>query len=129
MKGRAITEAPWLLKHKGTYYLLYSGAAADTGDYAIGYAAAKSPVGPFSKHTGNPIMKKGNGVFGPGHCAVTKTPDGKLWMVYHQKKDGSKGWDRIICIDALWFDDRGVLHGKATRSVPQPAPFAGAGAE
>lgn len=127
MKQQSITEAPWLLKHEGTYYLLYSGGAADTQDYSIGYATAKSPIGPFSRYPGNPVMKKGNGVFGPGHCAVAKTPDGKLWMVYHQKRDASRGWDRIICIDPLWFDDKGVLHGKATRSAPQPAPFAGSG--
>ncbi len=101
MKPWAITEAPWLLKDKGIYYLLYSGGEADTQDYAIGYATSKSPIGPFSKYPGNPIIKKGHGVFGPGHCAVAKTPDGKLWMVYHQKKDSSKGWDRIICIDPL----------------------------
>ena len=125
MKQRPITEAPWLLKHKGTYYLLYSGGGPDTEDYAIGYATSKSPVGPFVKYSGNPIMKKGNGVFGPGHCAVVTTPDGRLWMVYHQKRDSSRGWDRIICIDALWFDDKGVLHGQPTRSEPKTAPFTG----
>ncbi len=121
--GRPITEAPWMLKHLGTYYLLYSGGGADTEDYAIGYATSKSPTGPFVKYSGNPIMKKGDGVFGPGHCSVIRTPDGRLWMIYHQKKDASKGWDRIICIDPIWFDDRGVLHGKATRSVPQFSPI------
>ena len=117
-----ITEAPWMLKHRGTYYLLYSGGGADTEDYAIGYAKSKSPTGPFVKYSGNPIMKKGSGVFGPGHCSVIKTPDGRLWMVYHQKKNAAKGWDRIICIDPIWFDDRGVLHGKATRAVRQFSP-------
>lgn len=125
MKQRKITEAPWMLKHEGTYYLLYSGGGPDTEDYAIGYAVSKSPTGPFPKYPGNPIVKKGDGVFGPGHCATIKTPDGKLWMVYHQKRDGQKGWDRVICIDALWFDEKGVLHGKATRSAPQPVPIPG----
>ncbi len=119
---QAITEAPWMLKHNGTYYLLYSGGASYTEDYAIGYATSKTPTGPFVKYPGNPLIKKGDGVFGPGHCATIKTPDGELWMVYHQKRDSSRGWDRIICIDPIWFDDKGVLHGKATRSVPQLAP-------
>ncbi len=116
------TEAPWMLKHRGVYYLLYSGGGADTRYYAIGYAFSKSPTGPFVKYPGNPVMKEGKGVFGPGHCSVIKDHDGNLWMVYHQKKDGSKGWDRMICIDPLRFDAKGVLHGKATRSTPQPAP-------
>jgi xylan 1,4-beta-xylosidase len=121
-KGQAITEAPWLLKHQGTYYLLYSGGGADTRYYAIGYATAKSPLGPFVKYTGNPIMKEGCGVYGPGHCSVIETPGGKLWMVYHQKKDSAKNWNRIICIDPLWFDDEGVLHGRATRGTARRAP-------
>jgi xylan 1,4-beta-xylosidase len=119
---QAITEAPWMLKHNGTYYLLYSGGGSYTEDYAIGYATAKRPTGPFVKYPGNPVMKKGDGVFGPGHCAVTKTPDGRLWIVYHQKIDDSRGWDRLICIDPIWFDYKGVLHGKATRSTLQFAP-------
>lgn len=117
-----ITEAPWMLKHKKMYYLLYSGGSADSEDYAIGYATAKSPIGPFIKYSGNPIVKKGKGIFGPGHVSVTEDIDGTLWMVYHQQKDRSPGWNRIICIDRLWFDDKGILHIKATRSTPQPPP-------
>ena len=121
-KHVAVTEAPWMLKHGGLYYLLYSASAADSQDYAIGYAIAKSPVGPFTKYPGNPLIKKDDGIFGPGHCSVTTTPDGQLWMVYHQQKNGARGWNRIICIDPLWFDDQGVLHGKASRGVPRPLP-------
>ncbi len=117
-----ITEAPWMLKHNGMYYLLYSGGSADSENYAIGYATAKSPIGPFIKYSGNPIVKKGKGIFGPGHVSVTEDIDGTLWMVYHQQKNESPGWNRIICIDRLWFDDKGILHTKATRSTPQPAP-------
>jgi xylan 1,4-beta-xylosidase len=120
---RPVAEAPFMLKHRGRYYLLYSGGSPDSADYAIGYATAENPLGPFSKYPGNPLMKRHNRVFGPGHCAVIKTPDGKLWMVYHQKTDASKGWDRIICIDRIWFDDKGVLHGEATRAAPRTAPF------
>jgi xylan 1,4-beta-xylosidase len=122
MKHRPITEAPFMLKHGVTYYLLYSGGSPDSADYAIGYATAKNPLGPFSKYKGNPIVKRHKGVYGPGHCAVIKTQNGKLWMVYHQKTDASKGWDRIICIDRIWFDEKGVLHGEATRGTPQTAP-------
>ena len=121
-KQAALTEAPWMLKHRNVYYLLYSASGADSQEYAIGYATAKSPLGPFTKYGGNPIMQKGGNIFGPGHCSVTKASDGQLWMVYHQQKNGSRGWNRIICIDPLWFDDHGVLHGKATRGKALAAP-------
>jgi len=121
-KQAALTEAPWMLKHLGIYYLLYSASGADTQDYAIGYATAESPLGPFTKYKSNPIIKKGDNIFGPGHCSVTRTPDGQLWMVYHQQKNWKRGWNRIICIDPLWFDEKGNLHGEATRGEARPAP-------
>jgi hypothetical protein len=42
-----VTEGPWMIKHDGRYYLLYSGSGADTPDYAVGYATSTSPLGPF----------------------------------------------------------------------------------
>jgi len=121
-KHAPLTEAPWMLKHRSIYYLLYSASGADSQDYAIGYATAQNPVGPFTKYSGNPIIKKGGNIFGPGHCSVTETGDGQLWIVYHQQKNGAGGWNRIICIDPLWFDDQGGLHGKATRGEARAAP-------
>jgi beta-xylosidase len=59
---------------------------ANSQEYAIGYAIAPSPLGPFIKYDGNPIIQKGDNIFGPGHCSVTKASDGQLWMVYHQQK-------------------------------------------
>jgi len=117
-----ITEAPWMIKHNGTYYLLYSGGGANTRHYAIGYATAKTPAGPFIKHPGNPVVKEGDGIFGSGHASVTKDRNGTLWIVYHQQKDETRGWNRIICIDRLWFDKKGVLHVNPTRSTSQRAP-------
>lgn len=121
-KDLPVTEAPWMIRHQGVYYLLYSGGSADSEDYAIGYATAARPMGPFIKYSGNPIIHKGEGVFGPGHLSVISDQAGKLWMVYHQQKDETRGWSRIICIDPLWFDSKGVLHGKASRATPRPAP-------
>lgn len=118
----AVTEGPWMLKHDGTYYLLYSGTGASSLDYAIGYATAKSPTGPFAKYSGNPIVKRGNRALGPGHGCVVKDSANNLWSVYHQQKDGSQPWNRFICIDPLWFDAKGILHGKATRGTSERAP-------
>jgi len=121
-KLAALTEAPWMLKHNGLYYLLYSAGAADSEEYAIGYAVAKSPTGPFTKYPSSPVIKKGGNIFGPGHCSVTRDRAGQLWMVYHQQQNSSRGWKRIICIDPLWFDGQGVLHGQASRGVERPRP-------
>ncbi|MBN1125168.1 MAG: glycoside hydrolase family 43 protein [Sedimentisphaerales bacterium] len=115
----AITEGPWMLKHRGLYYLMYSGSGANGPEYAIGYAVAKSTTGPFKKYSENPIAKQGNGVYGPGHHCVVTGPDGGLWMVYHQQNNTQVGWDRFLAIDPLWFDDRGVIHVKTTRGTEE----------
>lgn len=117
-----ITEGPWLLKRGDTYYLMYSGSGADGPDYAIGYATSQSPLGPFRKYAGNPIARRGEGIFGPGHHCVIEGPRGNLWMVYHQKLNDAVDWARFLAIDPLWFDSEGVIHVKTTRETLQPAP-------
>jgi len=121
VKG-AVTEGPFMLKRQGIYYLMYSGTGADSPDYAIGYATAKSPLGPFTKYAGNPIAQRGGNVLGPGHHCVIPGPDGRLWMVYHQKASTKIGWDRFLAIDPIWFDAQGVLRAITSHGTDEPAP-------
>ncbi|MDW8311070.1 MAG: glycoside hydrolase family 43 protein, partial [Verrucomicrobiales bacterium] len=120
----AVTEGPFLLKRRGVYYLMYSGTGADSPNYGIGYATATSPLGPFTKHPGNPIARRGGNVFGPGHHCVIEGPDGKLWMLYHQKWGEERSFKRFLALDPIWFDDHGVLHTHVTRDEDRPAPSA-----
>jgi xylan 1,4-beta-xylosidase len=122
MRSGWVTEGPFMLKHNGTYYLMYSGSGADTPNYGIGYATSKSPMGPFVKYAGNPIVHRGGNVVGPGHHCVVTGPDGKLWMLYHQKWDDSLSFHRFLALDPIWFDDAGVLHARVSRDTPEPAP-------
>jgi beta-xylosidase len=117
-----VTEGPFMLKRNGIYYLMYSGSGADSPEYAIGYATSRSPLGPFHKHPGNPIARRGPGLFGPGHHCVVEGPDCKLWMVYHQKYDDRINYRRFLALDPLWFDEAGVIHTRLTRGVEEPAP-------
>src|SRR6478672_7819963 len=109
-----VTEGPFMLKHNGTYYLMFSGTGADSPNYGIGYATAKSPMGPFTKFKGNPVVHRGGNIYGPGHHCVIDGPDKKLWLVYHQKWTDDKSFTRFLAIDPIWFDDKGVIHAKAT---------------
>jgi beta-xylosidase len=109
-----VTEGPWMIKHADRYYLLYSGSGADTPDYAVGYATAQDPMGPFTRAAHNPILHRSEGVYGPGHGCAIQDPNGQWWFVYHQKASARKAWDRFICIDPLHFDAEGRLHGQAT---------------
>lgn len=117
-----VTEGPFMLKRNGVYYLMFSGTGADSPNYGIGYATAKSPLGPFKKFAGNPIAQRDGKVLGPGHHCVTEGPAKKLWLVYHQKGDDGKNFRRFLAIDPMWFDDQGVIHAKVSRDTDEPAP-------
>ena len=122
-KAGHVTEGPWIIKHADRYYLLYSGSGADTPDYAVGYATADSPLGPFTRANHNPIVQRSEGLFGPGHGCAIQDAAGGWWHIYHQKTTARLEWDRFIALDPLWFDQDGNLHGRATRGTSQPASF------
>jgi len=64
--------------------LFYSANHYRSVDYAVGYAVANSPVGPWVKHDRSPILHRSIvGENGPGHGDVFRGPEGKLFYVYH----------------------------------------------
>ncbi len=117
-----VTEGPFLLKHNGVYYLMYSGSGADSPEYAIGYATSPSPLGPFTKYAENPIAKRTDSVLGPGHHCVVTSPQGDLWMLYHQKWNTKTNFHRFLALDKIWFDNQGVLHAEVTKGISKPIP-------
>jgi len=117
-----VTEGPWMMRHAGRYYLLYSGSGANTPDYAVGYATARNPMGPFTRAPHNPIVHRSENVFGPGHGCAVRDGAGAWWHVYHQKRTNKVEWGRDICLDPLRFDAQGRLFGEATRGVRRMAP-------
>lgn len=117
-----VTEGPWMIKHGGAYYLLYSGSGADTPNYAVGYARADNPMGPFVRAPHNPIIHRSETVFGPGHGCAVRDEAGDWWHVYHQKTSTRVEWSRFIALDPLWFDREGLLHSLASRGTEHPGP-------
>lgn len=102
-------EGPFVLKHEGLYYLMYSANFFGGPNYGIGYATSDSPMGPFIKSEKNPILSSDleNGISGPGHNSVTVGLDDEtLYAVYHIHTDpGNPGGDRRPAIDRLYFED------------------------
>ena len=91
-----LVEAPTMVEHDGTYVLMYSANDYGSDKYAIGYATADSPTGPFTKGE-EPMLTTdaSEGKFvGPGGQDVVSAPDGSDRLVFHS-------WD-------LSFTQRGV---------------------
>ena len=59
-------------------------------DYAVGYAVADSPRGPWVKYAGNPIIDRHKlGFNGTGHGDVFYGPDGGMYYVLHTHQSDS----------------------------------------
>ncbi|MBR6395369.1 MAG: glycoside hydrolase family 43 protein [Lachnospiraceae bacterium] len=104
-------EGPYVYYNEGTgyYYLLVSyGELTNEGGYQIREFRSKEPMGPYTdakgeelkmvadhsqygvKMAGNysfPSLKKG--YMAPGHCSVFENEDGKIYICYHQRFEGS----------------------------------------
>lgn len=119
-------EGAFVFKHGGTYFMTYSANHYAEPFYGIGYATAKSPLGPWEKSTANPLVsqKPEIGVSGPGHNCVLMSPDWKdLWMVYHAHEDAAKAGDkRTVNLDRLIVQPGGSLKLLGPTRTPQPLP-------
>jgi beta-xylosidase len=79
-----VTEAPAVLKHKGTYYLFYSGNDVKHANYNMGYATSKSPLGPWKKFENNPLISETQGVPGTAGGDFLIDSDQNIYLFYHQ---------------------------------------------
>jgi beta-xylosidase len=104
-------EGPFMLVRKGKYYLMWSEGGWTGPSYAVAYAMADSPTGPF-KRIGKVLVQDPAIASGAGHHSVLRVPgeeDGWL-IVYHRRPKGKKGAnERVVCIDRMEFDERGLI--------------------
>lgn len=92
--GRRWNEGSFLLRHNGTYFMTYSANFFGGPDYAVGYATASNPLGPYTKAAENPILQRGGPVTGTGHSCLFRAPDDSLMICYHGRTEVT-GEDRI----------------------------------
>ncbi|MBB3909415.1 family 43 glycosylhydrolase [Sphingomonas desiccabilis] len=136
-KGRPIAvtaltgffEAPWLMKRKGIYYLLYAGNNAGPDSpctptlyhACIAYGTAPTPLGPWT-YRGTVLKPVSSTTSHPGAVEYR----GQWYLAYHTA-DGAGGghFRRSVAIDRLEWDDSvsppAIRPLVPTRS-PQPVP-------
>lgn len=96
------TEAPWLYKRNGLYYLFFA-----TNWYEeLSYATSESIWGPY---------EYGGVIMPPGASSNTNHPavfdwKGKTYIVYHTGAlEAGSGYRRSVCIDELEFNADGSI--------------------
>lgn len=126
-----VAEGPSVMKQGDTYYLLYSANHFESKDYAVGYATSKSPMGPWKKHKGNPILRRGkkaarttdsNGqltpLVGTGHGAPFRCADGSYRYIFHAHENGQKVGNRRSYIAPLRISRKGIISIKGETIRP-----------
>ncbi|MCK7555924.1 glycoside hydrolase family 43 protein [Chitinophaga sedimenti] len=99
-----VTEGPTVILHKKTYYLIYSANDFRSKDYAVGYATSTSPVGPWKKYEGNPIISRQTvGHNGSGHGDVFMDQMRQMHYVVHTHNSDTRVSPRATATVKLDF--------------------------
>ncbi len=82
-------ENPMVMKRDSIYYMFYSANDYRSVDYAVGYAIAKSPYGPWEKHPGPMIHVSETDENGSGNGNFFFGLDKAPYYVYHVHQNDS----------------------------------------
>jgi len=103
-----VNEGAFVTKHKGIYYMTYSANSYESPLYGVGYATAESPMGPWTKYAGNPIMQKPDTLVGVGHSSMFNDKDGRLRIVFHAHNNQKKIHPRRMYISSVHFTNDSI---------------------
>lgn len=103
VKLENFTEAPWIHKHNGWYYLSYAQFFPEK----IGYAMSRSIAGPW-EYKG--ILNEIAGNSNTNHQAIVEF-NGHWYFVYHNGAVSTEGgsYRRSVCIDRIYYNKDGSL--------------------
>lgn len=102
-------EGPYMLKHEGKYYFMWSEGGYGGPDYRVAYAVADAVTGPFERR--GLILQKDDVVAdGPGHHSIVQDDEGAYWIVYHRRILGDTVADhRVLAVDRFEFAEDGSI--------------------
>ncbi len=107
----AYIEGPFMVKRRGTYYLMWSEGEWTDSTYLAAYGTSDSPLGPF-EYRGRILENHPEVAQGAGHHSVLQLPgsDDDWVICYHRRPLGEKdGHHRVTCIDRLVFREDGSI--------------------
>lgn len=114
-KWGSILEGPYFLARGERLFLVYSANGCWSDDYALGVLELVGDdilsASSWKRHA-DPILVKGNGVFGPGHATFFKSPDGtETWCAFHGMRHANEKLEalpRVLHVQRVGFTASGV---------------------
>lgn len=124
-------EGPFVKKHNGTYYQMYSAGFFGDDTYGLYYATSKQPMGNKGMDdkgwckwgNGKPILKTNDACFGPGHHVVVKGPNGvDDYFIYHGYQPEENVRRRRVYVGKFhWEEDHICLEEPTQDPIPLPS--------
>ena len=118
-------EGPWMVKHKGKYYLTYAAIGLEFKSYSTGVYVSDSPLGPFKYQPDNPLAFKTTGfMLGAGHGSTFHDKNGDLWTICMVPSfyGSGRGSSELALFPAA-VDADGVMHADTSfGDYPQYLP-------
>lgn len=97
----AVIEAPEVIRRRGRYTLFYAANDYGGAAYAVGAARCDGPLGPCADDAGNPMLRTGRGVIGPGHQSVFRWR-GRSWIAFHGWRPGPPRYRAMYIAPLRW---------------------------
>lgn len=104
-------EAPFMVKRRGLYYLMWSEGGWADQTYLAAYGVSDNPYGPF-EYGGKILENNPEVANGAGHHSVLKLPGTEdEWVIcYHRRPlEATSGHHRVTCLDKLTFRADGSI--------------------
>ncbi len=107
---KGYVEGPFMFRKNNKYYFMWSEGGWTGPNYAVAYAVADTPFGPFER-IGRILQQDSTVATGAGHHSVIQVPKTDKWyIVYHRRPLGeTNGNHRVTCIDEMEFDEAGRI--------------------
>ncbi|MFT3742739.1 MAG: family 43 glycosylhydrolase [Pyrinomonadaceae bacterium] len=107
---KGFVEGAFMFLKDGKYYFMWSEGGWTGPDYAVAYAVASTPYGPFER-VGKILEQDATIATGAGHHSVFQSPRSKKWYIaYHRRPLGETDRNhRVTCIDEMTFDEKGMI--------------------
>jgi GH43 family beta-xylosidase len=111
-----VNEGPQPLIHDGKVFIIFSASGSWTDDYCLGQLTylGGDPLEPAAwRKEPEPVFKKTDTIFAPGHCSFVKDKTGQDWIIYHAARSSGAGWARQIRAQRFsWKEDGSPNFGR-----------------
>ena len=105
-----VNEGPQPLVHKGKTFIIFSASGSWTDDYCLGQLTylEGDPLEATSWHKEpEPVFKKTDTIYGPGHCSFVKDKRGQDWIIYHAARSSGAAWARQVRAKQFTWKENG----------------------